>query len=203
MSSGAELEELLNGSPGFGSDFLYSLCFSSLYCRRTAPSAPPFSCIASASALSISALLYLRLTVSSCPPPDKYLTWFRFSEAGQFYPSYLYSSTDNPQLTNVLHGGACTAGSCSVSERSACREMLADPLVDLIWFWEILADLTRILFFVCRFKKTICKHRSKKGVPKQQRTHQFNNKLQKLDQQSIKIEPRSIRSPPKSIQKSI
>ena len=33
---------------------------------------------------------------------------------------------------NVLHGGACAGGSCSVSDSGACREMLADPLVDLV-----------------------------------------------------------------------
>ena len=33
---------------------------------------------------------------------------------------------------NVLHGGACTGGSCSVSESGACGDMFADPLVDLV-----------------------------------------------------------------------
>ena len=83
-------------------------------------------------------------------------------------------------------------------------EMLADLLVDLVSFQQVLADLVRIVFFVCRFKKNICKHRSPKDVPKQQQIDQhFGNDFQKNDQQSINIDLKSIRSRSKSIQQTI
>ena len=32
----------------------------------------------------------------------------------------------------MFHEGACTGGSCSVSESGACREILADLFADLV-----------------------------------------------------------------------
>ena len=88
-----------------------------------------------------------------------------------------------------------------VSASGACRFMLADPLVDLVWSCLILADLGRFRQnLVCLFvdlRKHICKHLSKEGVPK------TTTNLLTMRSKLRKIDPTSITDRPKIHQKSI
>ena len=89
-------------------------------------------------------------------------------------------------MRNVLHEGACTGVSWSVSASGACRFVPADPLVDLVWSWQVLSEL-------CWVRKNICKHRSKKGVPNNK---SINNSIQIAKHRS-KIDQKSTNNPPK------
>ena len=89
-------------------------------------------------------------------------------------------------MRNVLHEGACTGVSWSVSASGACRFVPADPLVDLVWSWQVLSEL-------CWVRKNICKHRSKKGVPNNK---SINNSIQ-IAKNQPKINQKSTNNPPK------